>query len=141
MIIHENYQILKTQYLIYKRKLEERYIVPLNHIQIICIITLITAMLGISVRIYYNGIFGYLQNMFCWSWLGWGWGKTPPLAALVCFIVSIIISSKLFIVLHNIQRVHAGMDAIRDTDLIFEAVRDAKHKFNECFYKRSYKWD
>ena len=141
MIIYKNYQTAKTRYLIYKRKLEERYIVPLSPIQIASIITLVAAILGISVRIYYNGFLGCLQNMFVWSWLGFGWGETPVLAAFACYTAAIIISINLFIILNNIQRVHAGMESIDGRDLIFESVKLIKYKLNGWFYGKSYKWD
>ena len=141
MIIYKSYQTAKTRYLIYKRKLEERYIVPLSPMQIVFIVTLGSAILGISIRIYYNGFFEYLQNMFVWSWLGFGWGKTPTVVVCAGYIIAIIISMNLFIILNNIQRVHAGMEMIDGRDFIFESVKLIKYKVSEWLYGRSYKWD
>jgi len=71
-----------------KKRLEKKYIVPLDYFHILLIIYLFASIMGMSLRIRYNGFYGTIVSAFEISWLGLGWGKTPWYVALLGTIFS-----------------------------------------------------
>ena len=120
-----------------KKRLEKKYIVPLDYFHILLIIYLFASIVGMSVRIRYNGFYGAMVSAFEISWLGLGWGKTPWYVASLADIFGAIIGGVFALYVTNTQLRFRNQEPITLYQMYLLIYTTLKYEFYRLVCKKT----
>ena len=125
-----------------KKRLEKKYIVPLDYFHILLIIYIFVSIVGMSLRIRYNGFYGAMVSAFEISWFGLGWGKTPWYVALFADIFGAIIGGTFALYVTNTQLRFRNQEPVTFYQMYVLTYSALKYEFYRIVCKKAtFHWD
>ncbi len=125
-----------------KQRLEKKYIVPLDYFHILLIIYLFASIVGMSLRIRYNGFYGAMVSAFEISWVGLGWGKTPWYVALFSTIFAAIIGGTFALYVTNTQLRFRNQEPVTFYQMYVLTYTTLKYEcYRSICKKTTFHWD
>jgi len=134
--------VLTNYYNKCKQHFEKKYIVPLDYFHILIIIYIFASIVGMSLRIHYNGFYGAMVSAFEISWLGLGWGKTPWYVASLADIFGAIIGGVFALYVTNTQLRFRNQEPVTLYQMYVLVYSALKYEFYRIVCKKTaFHWD